>query len=65
MGGRFVPPEMIASVLGRLRAPLGVYAVLGNHDRWLDGPRVIRALNRSEEKKVARASRSRVSPPGP
>ena len=46
-GGRFVPPERIAPVLGRLRAPLGVYAVLGNHDRWLDGPRVFRALHRA------------------
>lgn len=46
IGGRFVPPEEIAPVLARLRAPLGVYAVLGNHDRWLDGPRVIRTLSR-------------------
>ena len=43
-GGRFVSPEEIAPVLGRLRAPLGVYAVLGNHDRWLAGPRVTGAL---------------------
>ncbi len=47
IGGRFVAPEAIAPVLGRLRAPLGVYAVLGNHDRWLDGPRVERALNQA------------------
>lgn len=44
IGGRVVPPEEIAPVLGRLRAPLGVWAVLGNHDRWLDGPQMIRAL---------------------
>ena len=44
VGGRFVPPEQIAPRLGRLRAPLGVYAVLGNHDRWLDGPRVRAAI---------------------
>jgi uncharacterized protein len=44
LGGRFVPPEKIAPALGRLRAPLGVYAVLGNHDRWLNTPRVINAL---------------------
>ena len=43
-GGRFVPPEDIASVLAKLDAPLGVFAVLGNHDWWLDGPRVRRAL---------------------
>jgi predicted MPP superfamily phosphohydrolase len=47
VGGRFVPPERIAPVLGRLRAPLGVRAVLGNHDRWLDGPRVLGALERA------------------
>ncbi|MEA2599895.1 MAG: uncharacterized protein QOF89_887 [Acidobacteriota bacterium] len=47
MGGRFVPPEEITPILGRLRAPLGVYAVLGNHDRWLEAPRVIGALTRA------------------
>ena len=43
-GGTFVPPEEIGPVLGRLAAPVGVYAVLGNHDWWLDAPRVTRAL---------------------
>src|ERR1700722_8287689 len=32
IGGEFVPPEDIAKVLKNLKAPLGVYAVLGNHD---------------------------------
>lgn len=41
VGGRFVPPEEIGPVLGRLRAPLGVWAVLGNHDRWLDEPQQV------------------------
>lgn len=27
-----------ARALGRLQAPHGVYAVLGNHDHWTDGP---------------------------
>lgn len=27
-------------VLGRLKAPLGVWAVLGNHDWWYDGPAI-------------------------
>jgi predicted MPP superfamily phosphohydrolase len=40
----FVPPEVIAPVLGRLRAPQGVYAVLGNHDWEVGGARVARAL---------------------
>jgi predicted MPP superfamily phosphohydrolase len=41
-----VPPHVVAARLGRLRAPLGVLAVLGNHD-WLgEGdfmPRALRA----------------------
>jgi predicted MPP superfamily phosphohydrolase len=44
MGGTFVPPESIARGLSGLKAPLGVVAVLGNHDWWLDGERVRRAL---------------------
>jgi uncharacterized protein len=47
-GGRheanFVAPEQIAEELKNLRAPLGVYAVLGNHDWWFDGERVGKAL---------------------
>ena len=35
-GGRLAP-ELIAAELGRLRAPLGRYAVLGNHD-WKRAP---------------------------
>ncbi len=44
VGGRFMPPETLAGILKDLKAPLGVYAVLGNHDWWLDGPRVRAAL---------------------
>jgi uncharacterized protein len=44
IGGRFVEPEITAEVLGGLRAPGGVVAVLGNHDWWYDGSRVRRAL---------------------
>lgn len=39
-GRAFVPPETTASILAKLDAPLGVFAVLGNHDHWYDGPRV-------------------------
>ena len=42
--GGEVAPEAVASRLGRLRAPLGVVAVLGNHDWSTDGPRVAGAL---------------------
>jgi len=41
----FVEPEPIARELKRLHAPLGVFAVLGNHDWWFDGERVDRALS--------------------
>jgi predicted MPP superfamily phosphohydrolase len=44
IGGSFVPPDLIATELRRLQAPGGVVAVLGNHDRWFDGPQVQRAL---------------------
>jgi uncharacterized protein len=43
-GGRTVAPEAVADRLGALRAPLGVLAVLGNHDWHHDGPRVAAAL---------------------
>lgn len=43
-GGRFVPPEESAPWMGRIVARAGVYAVLGNHDWWLGGPRVRAAL---------------------
>lgn len=44
LGGRFVDPEPIALELGKLEAPLGVAAVLGNHDWWFDGERIRRAM---------------------
>jgi uncharacterized protein len=44
VGGTFVEPEPIAQELKRLSAPLGVFAVLGNHDWWYDGERTTRAL---------------------
>jgi uncharacterized protein len=41
---RRLAPEAIARRLGRLRAPLGRLAVLGNHDWREDGERIGRAL---------------------
>jgi predicted MPP superfamily phosphohydrolase len=37
---RRVEPEITAAAMKNLRAPLGVYAVLGNHDWWYNGGRV-------------------------
>ncbi len=44
---RRVEPEITASVLKDLRAPLGVYAVLGNHDWWYNGNKVRRAFEQN------------------
>ncbi len=46
-GGEFVAPEVIARELGQLTAARPVYAVLGNHDWWLDGARVKTAFENS------------------
>lgn len=44
LGGTKVSPEETAKGLRRLAAPLGVFAVLGNHDWWEGAPRIQRAL---------------------
>jgi uncharacterized protein len=40
-------PEVIAAAFQGLHARLGVYAVLGNHDWWFNGPRVQQALTKA------------------
>lgn len=40
--GTPVASEVIAAELGKLSAPMGVFAVLGNHDHWDDAPRIQR-----------------------
>jgi predicted MPP superfamily phosphohydrolase len=42
--GHRVEPEVTANALKNLKAPLGVYAILGNHDRWYNGERVRNAF---------------------
>ena len=44
LGGGPVDPREIASVLGRLQSPAGVYAVLGNHDYWWGAEEVAESL---------------------
>lgn len=44
IGGTKVSPEEVADGLRRLAAPLGVFAVLGNHDWWTGAARIRRAL---------------------
>jgi uncharacterized protein len=45
LGGTYIPPEAIANGLRHLSAPMGVFAVLGNHDRWLDAKRIENAFD--------------------
>jgi len=42
--GTHVAADPIAAELAQLHAPLGVFAALGNHDWWNDGPKVRAAL---------------------
>jgi uncharacterized protein len=49
LGGDFVsldaaPAARLAPLLGKIRAPLGRYAVLGNHDHWSGAAAVVRYL---------------------
>ncbi|MDR0777160.1 MAG: metallophosphoesterase [Azonexus sp.] len=45
-GGETIEPAAIAGELARLKAPLGVYATLGNHDWGYDGEQVRQALQK-------------------
>ena len=65
VGGRFVPPEQIASELKALRAPAGVFAVLGNHDGWLDHDRVKRALEQNGIQVIEESAVKTQTPAGP
>jgi predicted MPP superfamily phosphohydrolase len=65
LGGEFIEPELIAGELGKLHAPLGIVAVLGNHDWWNDGARITRALQHAgltvlenEARRIERDGRS-------
>jgi predicted MPP superfamily phosphohydrolase len=42
---RYLAPEVVAHELGRLQAPLGTFAVIGNHDWRNSGDRMWRALD--------------------
>ena len=44
VGGKFIAPEKIARSLSRLSAPAGVFAVLGNHDRWYFAKQIENAI---------------------
>jgi predicted MPP superfamily phosphohydrolase len=42
-----VEPEVTAAALKSLKAPLGVYSILGNHDWWYNGEKVRRAFEQN------------------
>ncbi|HEU4938658.1 MAG TPA: metallophosphoesterase [Vicinamibacterales bacterium] len=65
IGGQFVPPEQIASELKALRSPAGVFAVLGNHDGWLDHDRVKRALEQNGIRVIEESAVRTQTPAGP
>jgi predicted MPP superfamily phosphohydrolase len=47
VGGKYMPIEQVASMLKELKAPLGCYAVLGNHDWWNNGDKIKEALQKN------------------
>lgn len=47
LGTRRFSDAEIAAALRHFSAPLGVYAVLGNHDHWRDGPSMRRAIEQA------------------
>ena len=45
VGGEHMAIETVAGKLRSLKAPLGVFAVIGNHDRWEDAAHIEKALS--------------------
>lgn len=43
-----VNPADTVAAMARLNAPMGVYAVLGNHDWWWNGPEMIRLFGQTQ-----------------
>jgi hypothetical protein len=65
VGGHFVAPEEIAAELRRLRAPVGVVAVLGNHDGWFNHDRVAAALTANGVRMLEDTAAKFDTPAGP
>lgn len=43
----FVQPADTVAAMAQITAPMGAYAVMGNHDWWWDGPEVLRLLGQT------------------
>lgn len=63
--GERLEPETFAPILKNLHAPLGVYAVLGNHDWWYNAPKVRTALEANGIKVLENESVELNGPGGP
>lgn len=46
-GPFFVQPADTVAAMAQVTAPMGAYAVMGNHDWWWDGPEVLRLLGQT------------------
>ncbi len=60
-----IDPETIAAELAQLKAPLGVFATLGNHDWWFGDERVRLALEKRGIKVLENAAVSLSTAAGP
>ena len=58
LGGNFTPIEKVADLLKELKAPLGTFAVLGNHDWWNEGDHIRKVLEASGIAVLENESRS-------
>jgi predicted MPP superfamily phosphohydrolase len=65
IGGEHIAIETVAEKLSALSAPLGVYAVIGNHDRWENDAHIASVLEKAGirvlENRAAEISRSEES----
>lgn len=64
-GTNHMPIETIVRLLRPLHAPLGVYAVLGNHDHWEDGPKIAAAFESVHIPVLDNTARAIPTPHGP
>lgn len=69
LGGDYVVSRIagfdaVARLLGQLRAPLGVYAILGNHDYWASGDLIAAKLEATGITVLRNEARQLVAPAG-
>lgn len=62
VGGRYMPIDTVVAHLKGLHAPLGVYAVIGNHDRWDNADHIVSAF-RAEGVSVLENAHVMLPPP--